>query len=53
MITLENCIVGICMIGYIIVGISYFLKGNYPWSVIWMSYGMANLGLIWAATIGK
>lgn len=49
MINLENTIVGICMIGYIIVAISYLLKGNYPWALIWLSYGTANMGLIWAA----
>jgi hypothetical protein len=50
MFNLENCIVGMCMLGYVIVGIAYILKGNYPWALIWMSYGTANIGLIWAAS---
>jgi len=48
MINLENIIVTMCMIGYVVVGVTYFFKGNYPWTLVWMSYGMANLGLILA-----
>lgn len=45
---LENLVVGLCMIGYLIVGVSFLFKNNYPWALIWFSYGTANLGLIWA-----
>lgn len=45
---LENLVVGFCMIGYLIVGVSFLFKNNYPWALIWFSYGTANLGLIWA-----
>ena len=39
------------MICYLIVGISFVLKGDYPWSLVWFSYSTANLGLILAQTI--
>ena len=47
-LTLENIVVGMCMIGYILVGSSFLYKGNIPWAITWLSYGMANVGLIWA-----
>jgi hypothetical protein len=47
-LTLENIVVGMCMIGYILVGSSFLYKGNVPWAITWLSYGMANVGLIWA-----
>ena len=34
---------------YAIVGIGYFIKKDYPWSLVWMSYALANLGLVLAA----
>ena len=49
--SLENIVVGTCMLGYLIVGVSFLLKGNYPWSLIWFSYGTANIGLIWAQNV--
>jgi len=49
--SLENIVVGICMLGYFVVCISFVFKGEYPWSLIWFSYGMANFGLIWAQNI--
>ena len=49
--SLENIVVGICMFGYLIVGVSFLLKGNHPWALIWFSYGTANLGLIWAQNV--
>jgi len=36
------------MVGYIVVGTSYLLKGNLPWAITWLSYGAANVGLILA-----
>ena len=47
-LTLENIVVGMCMIGYILVGSSFLYKGNISWAITWLSYGMANVGLIWA-----
>jgi len=47
--TFENIIVAIVMLLYATVGISYALKGNGPWALVWISYAAANLGLIWAA----
>ena len=34
---------------YAIVGIGYFIKKDYPWSLVWISYALANLGLVLAA----
>ena len=47
-ITLENIVIAVCMVGYLVVGVSYALKGNVPWSITWLSYGLANVGLILA-----
>ena len=34
---------------YLIVGIGYALKKEYAWSLVWVSYALANVGLVWAA----
>ena len=34
---------------YAIVGIGYLIKKDYPWSLVWISYALANLGLVLAA----
>lgn len=34
---------------YAATGIYYLLKKNFPWAMIWMSYAMANIGLVLAA----
>tara|TARA_B100000282_G_C31468805_1_gene370308 strand:- start:246 stop:419 length:174 start_codon:yes stop_codon:yes gene_type:complete len=34
---------------YAIVGIGYFIKKDYPWCLVWISYALANLGLVLAA----
>jgi len=47
--TYENIVVGICGLAYLSVGVSYFIKGNAPWGMIWACYGTSNIGLIWAA----
>ena len=47
-LTLENIVVGVCMVGYFVVGISHACKGTSPWSITWLSYGLANVGLILA-----
>lgn len=48
--TLEQVVVSIVTVLYGIVGVSYALKGNLPWALVWISYSMANIGLIWAAS---
>lgn len=45
----EGIVVFLAFILYFIVGISYITKGEYAWSLVWMSYSIANLGLILAA----
>ena len=45
---IENFVVGMCAIGYMVVGVCFLLKGNYPWSFIWLAYSMGNFGLMWA-----
>lgn len=47
--TLEQAFVAIVTVMYGIVGISYAVKGNLPWSLVWISYASANIGLLWAA----
>jgi hypothetical protein len=42
----ETIIVGIVAILYATVGVSYALKGNYHWAIVWASYASANFGLI-------
>lgn len=49
--TYENIVVMIAAILYILVGLSYLLKGNFPWALVWFAYGVANGGLIWAVVI--
>ena len=48
--TFENTVVGIAMLLYASVAISYACKGNGPWAMVWLCYAAANLGLIWAAS---
>lgn len=45
----EQIVVGIAMVLYAMVGVSYMIKGDMPWALVWFSYAMANVGLIWAA----
>lgn len=47
--TYENVVVMIASVLYLSVGVSYFMKGNFPWALVWFAYGVANAGLIWAA----
>jgi hypothetical protein len=46
----EQSIVAIVMVLYAIVGVSYAIKGDFPWALVWLSYAMANVGLMWAAS---
>ena len=34
---------------YALVGVGYFLKKEYAWSLVWISYALANVGLVIAA----
>jgi hypothetical protein len=45
---LENIVVVVVFFLYFISGVSHLIKGNFPWALIWFSYSLANLGLIWA-----
>lgn len=45
----EQIVVGIAMVLYAMVGVSYTIKGDMPWALVWFSYATANVGLIWAA----
>ena len=49
MVTFEATVVAIVTVLYAAVGVSYALKGNWPWALTWCSYSLANVGLIWAA----
>lgn len=42
-IALVPAIVGLL---YTSVAIAYLIKGDVPWSIVWASYGLANVGLI-------
>ena len=46
----ELTIVAVVMVLYAIVGVSYAIKGDFPWALVWFSYAMANVGLMWAAS---
>lgn len=45
----EQTVVGLAMVLYAMVGVSYAMKGDLPWALVWLSYATANVGLIWAA----
>ncbi len=34
---------------YGIVGVGYFVKKEYAWCLVWISYALANVGLVLAA----
>jgi len=35
---------------YATVGLGYFIRKDYAWSLVWISYSLANVGLVLAAT---
>jgi hypothetical protein len=45
----EQTIVLAAMVLYAAAGISYALKGDASWALVYLSYAAANAGLIWAA----
>jgi hypothetical protein len=44
--TFEGITVGISAFLYACVGISFLVKGQYAWSLVWICYSLANFGLI-------
>ncbi len=34
---------------YAVVGVGYFIRKDYAWALVWISYALANLGLVLAA----
>lgn len=34
---------------YTTVGIGYFIRKEYAWSLVWLSYALSNVGLVLAA----
>lgn len=48
-LSLESITIFMSFLLYAITGVSYCIKGNYPWALTWFSYAAANIGLIWAA----
>jgi len=40
---------GIVTLLYFITALIYLWKQDYPWAMVWGSYGLANVGLIWMA----
>jgi len=38
---------------YAIVGFGYLFKKEYAWGLVWISYALANIGLVLAAMGGK
>ena len=45
----ESIVIGISAALYATVGISYFFKGQYAWSLVWIAYAVANVGLLLAS----
>lgn len=45
----EQTVVGITMVLYAAVGVSYAIKGEMAWALVWLSYSSANIGLMLAA----
>ena len=49
----QSFLVGIVMVIYASVGMSYLCERNWPWAITWLCYAGANVGLIWAASRGQ
>lgn len=37
----------ICTVLYLYVSVDNFFKRDYPHSLMWLAYGIANIGLLW------
>jgi hypothetical protein len=44
----EQIVIAVSAILYFSVGVSYLLKLQYAWALVWFAYSTANLGLILA-----
>ena len=44
--TYENIIVAIAACLYFSVAVLYAVRGQWPWSFVWLCYSMVNIGLI-------
>lgn len=42
----ESYVIGAAFLLYFVVGISFALKSNWAWTLVYMSYAMSNLGLM-------
>ena len=42
----EQIVISISALLYFSVGVSYLMKRQYAWAMVWFAYSMANLGLI-------
>ena len=45
----EQIVISISGVLYFSVAVSYFLKQQYAWAMVWFAYSMANVGLMLAA----
>ena len=45
----EQIVISISGVLYFSVGVSYLLKQQYAWAMVWFAYSMANVGLMLAA----
>jgi len=39
---------GVVAVLYAITAVAFFVKKDVPWGLVWLSYAMANVGLIFA-----
>ncbi len=47
--TFENYVIAITAGLYMTVGVTYGIKGNMSWAMVWFCYGLANVGMILAS----
>jgi hypothetical protein len=45
----EQIVILITAILYFSVGVSYLVKSQYAWGLVWVAYATANIGLIMAS----
>jgi hypothetical protein len=49
----ETIMISVVFVIYFSTGVGYAIKGNWPWAIVWVSYAMANVGMIWASLVKK
>jgi len=42
----ESYVIAAAFLLYFVVGLSFAYKGNWAWTLVYMSYAMSNLGLM-------